>query len=116
MYQEHSLVHNGSAGKGYHVGVVIGLLEGPAGHIELPVEVQSLFHVRRTLYKALHDARHLLQGLASKDRRHGGNLSPSQELHTLFFYDNLEHLPGLIALQLILGEEKHTDTVISFFT
>ena len=54
--------------------------------------------------------------LLPKDRRHGGNLSPAQELHALFFHNDLEHLPGLVALQLILGEEEHSDTVISFFT
>ena len=116
MYQEHALVYNGSAGKGYHVGIVVGLLKGPAGHIELSIEIQSLFHIRRTLHEALHDARHLLQRLGSENGRYGGNLSPAQELHALFFHNDLEHLPGLVALQLILGEEEHSDTVISFFT
>ena len=116
VYQEHALIHNRPAGKGYHIGIVIGLLKDTAGHIKLPVKVQTLFHIRRPLHKALHNARHLLQGLASQHRRNRRHLSPAQKLHAFLFHNNLEHLAGLIPLQLILGEEKHTDSVISFFT
>ena len=116
VHQEHALVYNRPAGKGYHIGIIIGLLEDTAGHIELPVKIQSLFHIRRPFYKALHDTRHLLQSLASQHRRNGGHLSPAQELHAFLFHNDLEHLAGLIPLQLVLGEEKHTDSVISFST
>src|SRR5699024_6767881 len=116
VHQEHALVYNRPAGKGYHIGIIIGLLEDTAGHIELPVKIQSLFHIRRPFYKALHDTRHFLQSLASQHRRNGGHLSPAQELHAFLFHNDLEHLAGLIPLQLVLGEEKHTDSVISFST
>ena len=110
-HKKHSLVDNRSAGQGNHIGVLTGLLEDPAGYIELPVKGQPLLHILRFLHESLHDIGHAVHCLLSQHIRSGGNGSPSQEFHPLLLHDDLKHLLRLIAPQLVLGEEKHTDTV-----
>ncbi len=39
MYQEHTLVHDGSAGKRYHIGVIVTLFEYPAHHVQAAVKI-----------------------------------------------------------------------------
>ena len=43
----------------------------------------------------------------------GGHFTPAEEFHSFLFHNDLEHLLRLVAAQLFLGEEEHTDTVFS---
>ena len=43
----------------------------------------------------------------------GRHFTPAEEFHSFFFHNDLEHLLRLVAAQLFLGEEEHTDTVFS---
>ena len=47
----------------------------------------------------------------SENLRNYRNLSPSEKLHAFLLHDNLKHFLCLIALQFILREEEHTDSV-----
>ena len=114
VYQEHALVHDGSAGKGYHVGVIVALLKYPAHHVQAAVKIQSLRNVRRSANECLHDKRHTFSGLVSQNLLINGHFSPSQELQPLLGNDDLKHLLCLVALHFLLGEEKHTHAVIPF--
>ena len=42
------------------------------------------------------------------------DFSPAEEFHASLIYNDLDHLLSLFTLHLVLGEEKHSDTVISF--
>ena len=112
-YQKHTFINQGTAGTGYHIGVLDGLFEHTSCDVKLPVEIQSFFHILRFLNKCLHNTRHLLQCFTSQHLRIGGYLSPSKEVHAFLLYDDLEHFLRLVAFQLILGKEKHSDTVFS---
>jgi len=72
--------------------------------------------VLRALDKCLHNTRHAVTRLLSKYigmRRH---LTPAEQLQTFLRHNHLEHLLRLIALQLILREEKHANTKITVST
>ena len=43
----------------------------------------------------------------------GRYFTPAEEFHSFLFHNDLEHLLGLIAAQLFLREEEHTDAVFS---
>ena len=114
MYQEHTLVHDGSAGKRYHIGVIVTLFEYPAHHVQAAVKIQSLGNVRRSADECLHDKRHTFSGLVSQDILINGHFSPAQELQPFLGNDDLKHLLCLVALHFLLGEEEHTHAVIPF--
>ena len=111
-HQEHALVDDGPAGEGGDIGVDIGLLEHPPGHIQLPVKVQPRGAVRRTLHKALEDGGHAVQSPLAQDLRVGGHLPPAQKLHALLGHDDLQHLLGLGPLEGVRGEEEHAHAVV----
>ena len=111
--QEHTLVYNCAAAHGYHISVVIALLEYAACHIEATVKIQSLFHLCRLSDKALHDVRHFLYGLITDLLRMGRKGSPAKELQSLFLYNHLQHFLCLVSCKFILGEEEHADTVFT---
>ena len=52
----------------------------------------------------------------SEHTRYGRHLPPAKEVHSFLAYDTLKHFLGLIPFEDILREEKHTNSVISFFT
>ena len=112
IHQEHALIHNGPAGQGGDVGVVVGLLKDPAGDVQLPVKVQPFLHPLRAADKGLLDVGHLVQRLLAQDFRVDGHLAPAQKLHALLGHNDLEHLLGLVAPQGVLGEEEHAHAVI----
>ena len=111
-HQEHALVDNRPAGKGGDVGVDVGLLEHPAGHIQLPVEVHALGAVRGALDEALTDAGHAAAGLFAQHLGMDGDGPPAQELHALLGHDDLHHLLGLGPFEVFVGEEEHADAVV----
>ena len=113
-HQEHTLVDDGPAGEGGDIGIDVGLLEYPASHIQLPVEVQALCTVGGALHIALADGGHAGQSLFAQDRLVGGDVPPAQELHALLGHDDLHHLLGLGPLQAVVGEEKHAHAVVPF--
>ena len=47
----------------------------------------------------------------AQNLRTGRHFPPAQEGNALFLADDLEQLLSLVAPQLLLGEEEHTDTV-----
>ena len=98
VYQEHSFVYDGSAGQGYHIGIVVGLFKNTACHIQTAVKVQTFFHVIRTFDECLHNVWHAVYGFLSNDSRISRHFTPCQQLQTLFFYDDFKHLLCLIAL------------------
>ena len=112
-YQEHTFVDQSTAGTGYHISIFDGLLKYSSCNIELPVKIQSLFHILRLLDKCLHDAWHLLQCFASQHLRISGHFSPAKEVHAFLLHDDLKHLLCLIAFQFILRQEKHSNTIFS---
>ena len=112
-YQEHAFINQRPAGTGYYISVIVGLFKNPAGNVELPVKIQTACHIIRLRDKCLKDRRHLLQRLRSKHFGIGSDFSPSQKLHAFLLHNDLKHLFRLIAHQLILGKEKHTDAVFS---
>ena len=111
-HQEHALVDDSPAGEGGDVGVDVGLLEGPAHHIELPVKVQPSGAVRRALHKALADPGHTVQGFLSQNFGMDRHVPPAQEVHALLVNDNLQHLLRLGPFELVLGEEEHAHAVV----
>ena len=113
-YQEHTLVDNGAAGKGGDVGVDVGLLELPPGHIQLPVEFQTPGALRRTLHKALADGGHALYRPPAQHLRVGGHVPPAQKFHAALGHDDLQHLFGLGALEAVVGEKEHAHAVVPF--
>ena len=110
--QEHALIDNGAAGEGADIGGVGGLLKDPAGDIELPVEVDPPCSPVGPPHKALFDAGHLCQSLAAQDGGLHRDAPPAEELHSLFFHNDLEHLLGLAPLEPVLREEEHPDAVV----
>ena len=46
-YEEHTFVYDGTAGKRWHVGVVVALFENTAYDVQTAVESDSLFHILR---------------------------------------------------------------------
>ena len=61
-HQEHALVDDGAAGHGYHVGVVVALLEYPPCYVELAVKFQAFLYVSRLFDKCLDDMGHAFPG------------------------------------------------------
>ncbi len=111
-HQEHPLIHDGPAGQGRHIGVVVGLLELPAGDVQPPVKFQALRQLVRAADKALHDPGHFRQRLVAQHRPAHGHLSPADELHALPGHDKLKHFHGLVPSQRLLREEKHADAIV----
>ena len=74
-YQEHTFIHNGTAGHRNHISIIVTLLEDSPGNIQLPVKIQSFFYIFRFFNKGLHDMRHTLFGLVSQDIRIYRNLT-----------------------------------------
>ena len=110
-HQEHSLVDDSPAGKGHHVRIVIALLEDSPHNVKPAVKIKALLHIRGLFDKGLHDAGHTFPGLMPQHLRNRGHSPPSQQLHALLLHNNLKHLACLVALQLILGEEEHADSI-----
>ena len=52
----------------------------------------------------------------SKDSRIRRNFSPAEEFQSFLLHDDLEHLHCLLTLKLILWEEEHTNTIITFLS
>ncbi len=96
LHQKHAFVYNGTAGQGYHIGVVAGLLENTSCHIKPPVKIQSPFHPFGPLYKPLHDIRHTVYGFLAKLSRSNGYVPPAQKFHAFFFYNDFKHFSGLV--------------------
>ena len=115
-HQEHALVDDGPAGERGNVRIDVGLLEHPAGHIQLSIEVQTFFAVGGALHKALADGGHTGQGLFAQHLRVGGNIPPAQEFHALLGHDDLHHLLGLGTLEAVIGEEEHAHAVVPLAT
>ena len=111
-HQEHPLVHNGPAGEGGHIGAGVGPLKDPAGQVQLPVKVQSLFAARRTLDEALANVWHTVPGFLTQNFRVGGHVPPTQELHALLGHNDFQHFLSLGPLQPVGGHEEHAHTVI----
>ena len=66
-YQEHSFVYDGPAGHGYHISIVIALLEYTAGNVETAVKLQTFLHIFRFFDKCLYDMRHTFQCFMSQN-------------------------------------------------
>ena len=115
-YQEHAFVHNGPAGHGDHIGVVVALLEHPSCNIKLPVKIQSLLHLLRLFDKSLLDIRHTFPSFVAQDLRMDRDLTESQKFHSFFLHDDLKHFFRLVAFQLFLREKQLCDPVLSFFS
>ncbi len=116
FYQKHSLIYNRPAGQRNHINVIVGLFKHPSGYIQLPVKGQPLFHILRPLHKSLHNIRHTIHGFLAQLFRRNGHFPPAQKFHAFLFHNDFKHLFSLIPLQLILGKEKHADSVIPFFS
>ena len=110
-YQEHPLIHNGTAAQGDHIRVLIALFKYPAHHVQFPVKVQSCLYLFRLCHKALGNVRHHFQCPLPQDFRGSGNYPPSQKGKPFLFHNDLKHLHCLVAGQLILGKEEHTHAV-----
>ena len=95
MDKEHALVDDRSRGQRTDVGVVIGLLEDTAHHVEFAVEVDPLFTVGRFFDETLFDAGHLVDGLLSESLGAGRDITPSEEPEALFCRDDLHHFLSL---------------------
>ena len=113
--QKHALIYNGAAGERNDIGVVVGLLKDAARHVQLAVKIQTLIYVLRAGNEALLDVRHTGECLVAQNVRIDGHGAPAEELHALFFDNNLEHLLCLRTLERILREEEHRDAVIALF-
>ena len=79
-HQEHTLIDYGARGEGAYVGVLRALLELPAADIEPAVEGQALLTLLWSLYEALLDARHVLDGHLPQDLRVYGDRAPAHQL------------------------------------
>ena len=77
LYQEHTLIDDGTAGQAAHIGLLIGLLEDPAGDIELAVKVDARLHPRGLAHKALPDAWHTVSCLVAQHVGTGGHFPPA---------------------------------------
>ena len=113
-YQEHTLIYDGPAGHGGHIGLHITLLELTADHIESPVIIQICRKILSSSQEGLQDHGHAVTGLASQNLRGDGNLTPCQYRRTFLCRDGLEHFPCLADLQITLGKEEHTHAVLPF--
>ena len=113
--QKHALIYNGAAGERNDIGVVVGLLKDAARYVQLAVKIQTLIYVLRAGNEALLDVRHTGECLVAQNVRIDGHGAPAEELHALFFDNNLEHLLCLRTLERILREEEHRDAVIALF-
>ena len=109
--QKHALIHDGAAGQAAHIGLLAGLLEHPARHIQPPVKSDPGLHSRRLSHKRLPDAGHTVPRLLPQILRAHRHLPPAQEGQPLLFTDDLKKLLRLIALQFLLGEEEHAHAV-----
>ena len=88
-----------------HVLLHITFCQNQFPYLHLPASLQML-----------HDIRHTVDCFLTENIRISRDFSPAKELQPFLFYDNFKHLLGLISLQFILWEEKHTDTVFSFLS
>ncbi len=113
LYQEHTLVYNGTAAHGCYIGIIITLFKDAACNIETAVKLQSLLNFCRLFNEALHDIWHLFHSLVTDLFRMDRKGSPAEEFQSLFLYDDFQHFLCLISCKLILREEEHADTVLS---
>ena len=111
--QEHTFVNDSTAAHGNYVSVIITLLKLTSCNVEHTVKWKTFFHIFRLFDKCLHNAWHTFSCLVSKHFRKYRNLTPSKELQTFFFKDDLKHLLCLCTFDLVLWEEKLCDTVFS---
>ena len=111
-HQEHTLIDNGPAGEGGHIGIFVALLKLPADQVEALVELQPPGHPGGTADEALGDIGHTVQGLLAENLRPGGHIPPAQELHALLAGDDLQPLLGLPPGQGLPGEEEHAHAVV----
>ena len=109
--QKHALIHDGAAGQAAHVGLLTGLLEHPANHIQPPVKGDTSDHSRRLSHKRLPDAGHTVPRLLPQILGAYRHLPPAKEGQPLLLADDLKQLLCLIALRLFLREEEHADAV-----
>ena len=109
--QKHALIHDGAAGQAAHVGLLTGLLEHPANHIQPPVKGDTSGHSRRLSHKRLPDAGHTVPCLLPQILGAYRHLPPAKEGQPLLLADDLKQLLCLIALQLFLREEEHANAV-----
>ncbi len=112
IYQKHTLIYNGAAGKRRHIGIIVGLFKYPAHQIEPSVKFQPARRIGRPLEKGLFDAGHFGKRLLPQHLGPCWHAAPAQKLHALFFYNDLEHLFCLAAAQRILRKEEHPYPVI----
>ena len=111
MDKEHALVDDRSRRQRTDVGVVIGLLEDTAHHVEFAVEVDPLLTVGGFFDETLFDAGHLVDRLLAEGLGAGRDRTPSEEVEPLFCRDDLHHFLCLRPAQLVLRQEQHADAV-----
>ncbi len=115
-HQEHSFIDNGPGGQGTDIGIFRALLKFPADNVEPAVKVDSSENVRRSLQEALPDGRHAVPGRGAQDLRMDRYFPPADDGNPFFFSDHFEQPSGEGALQVIAGQEEHTDSVVSRFS
>src|SRR5699024_8820481 len=111
-HQKHSLVDNGTAGERSHISPDAALFKLPAHNVESPVKSNAFLLILWFLDKRLLNIRHTGSCTVAENFRHSGNLSPSQKTEAFFLHNRLEHLLRLISFQLILGEKKHSNSIL----
>jgi len=114
-YQKHSFINDSTAGAGHYISILTALLfKDTTCHIELPVKIKPFLHIIRSFHKTLYNIRHTFQCLVTQNIRLDRYFSPSKEFHTFLLNNDLKHTLCLIALQLILRQEEHSHTIITF--
>ena len=112
--QKHTLVDNGPAAEGGHIGVPHRLLILPADNVQPAVKVQVLLGLFRPADKALPDGGHAVPGPLAQNLGIHRHLPPAQKLHPVLFHQNLKELLPLAAVKPVLGKEKHADGIASW--
>ena len=113
-HKEHSFVDDRTAGKRNYICIVAALFKYTPYNIEPAVKIYSFPDLLRTFYKRLHDTWHTINSRFSEHFRMYRHLSPPEEIQSFFFNNDFKYIFSLIAFQLILRQEKHTNSVIPF--
>ena len=89
------------------------MLKFSSADIELSVEIDSSFYIRRPFYETLTDVRHAIPCHVSEDFRMNRNVSPTKKFHSAFFTDHFKHSFCKGSLKLILWKKEHSYSVVS---
>ena len=98
IYQKHSFISDGTAGKRCHICIICTLLKYAPYNIQFTVKVNPLLYLLRSFNKSLHNTWHTFDRSASKYVCLHRNFSPSKKIHSFFFDDYFEYLLCLISL------------------